>query len=231
MMGLYCRPAGPVRLGVEPCLASWEVAGHPSQVQLTAYLDALAAIAAPMAAAVKGRLAVELIVGLPDTASLTSGGRDLDNYLYPLAQRLGPNRLAAVFGRKTHGSESWLAVGPAVAEVTAPAPMVTVRITGSYVRAEWKQTLQDRLRDAQVPSAGEGAVDMDIAVTTGPGRNWANLWKPLLDSFGPVLGEDSARAFHPYDDQIISLGLHHSIAADVGHDVIIEARWHGVPAQ
>jgi hypothetical protein len=72
---------------------------------------------------------------------------------------------------------------------------------------------------------------MDIAVTTGPGRNWANLWKPMLDSFGPVLGEDPARAFHPNDDRITSLGLHHSVAAGLGHDVVIEARWHGRPEQ
>jgi hypothetical protein len=147
-MGLYRCPAGPVRLGVEPRLASWEVAGHPSQVQLTAYLDAVEAIAVPLAAGVPGRVVIELVVGLPDTACLTSGGRDLDNYLYPVAQRLGSSRLAAVFGRKTHGPSSWLAVGPAVADPTAPAAMFTTRMTGSYERTEWKQNLHGRLRDA-----------------------------------------------------------------------------------
>jgi hypothetical protein len=111
-----------------------------------------------------------------------------------------------------------------VAEMTAPAPMFTIRVTGCSVRAAWKQAFQDRLGDAQVPSAGQGPVGMDIAVTTGPCRSWAKLWKPLLGSFGPVWGEGSAQAFHPYHDRIISLGLHHSIAADVGNDVIIEVR-------
>lgn len=41
-----------------------------------------------------------------------------------------------------------------------------------------------------------GPVSMDIALTTGPNRNWANLWKPVIDSFGPVVGEDPARSFH-----------------------------------
>jgi hypothetical protein len=47
-------------------------------------------MAAPMMAAVDGPLSVELAVGLPGELPLTGGGRDLDNYLFPLAQRLGP---------------------------------------------------------------------------------------------------------------------------------------------
>jgi len=39
-------------------------------------------------------------------------------------------------------------------------------------RLTWKQALHARLRDAQVPPAGDGPVSMDIAVSTGPGRNW-----------------------------------------------------------
>lgn len=53
----------------------------------------------------------------------------------------------------------------------------------------------------------------------------ANLWKPLIDAFGPVLGEDGRRAFHPYDDRIVELGLHHRVVNDIGHDVIVDAWW------
>jgi hypothetical protein len=109
--------------------------------------------------------------------------------------------------------------------------MFTTRITGSYVRTEWKQTLHNRLRDARVPPVADGPVSMDVAVTTGPGRNWANLWKPMLDSFGPVLGEEPDHAYHTRDDRITSLGLHHSIAAGRDHDVLVEARWHSRPEQ
>jgi hypothetical protein len=42
-------------------------------------------------------------VVISDGGPLTDGGHDLDNYLFPLAQRLGPARLAATFGRKIHG--------------------------------------------------------------------------------------------------------------------------------
>jgi hypothetical protein len=74
-------------------------------------------------------------------------------------------------------------------------------------------------------AAEPGPVAMNIAVTTGPGRNWASLWKPLIDSLGPVLGEDPRRPFNPHDDRILNLGLHHHINTGIGYDVIIDAWW------
>jgi hypothetical protein len=66
---------------------------------------------------------------------------------------------------------------------------------------------------------------MTIGITTGPRRNWANIWKPLIDAFGPVLGEHPEQPFHPNDDRITSLGLHHNVNSAIGHDVIITAWW------
>lgn len=103
--------------------------------------------------------------------------------------------------------------------------MFTTRLTGSYTRPEWKYALRERLVQARVSPVPPGPVGIDIALTTGPGRNWASLWKPLLDSLGPILGERPDLLFHPYDDRIVSLGLHHDVAAGVGHDVIIAAWW------
>lgn len=77
----------------------------------------------------------------------------------------------------------------------------------------------------QATAADRGPVGMDIAVPTGPGRNWASLWKPLIDAFGPVLGEVPARPFHPHDDRIVCLGRHHNIGIGISHDVIIDAWW------
>jgi hypothetical protein len=36
--------------------------------------------------------------------------------------------------------------------------------------------------------------------------------------------------FHPRDDQIVSLGLHHSVDTGIGHDVIIAAWWNNATA-
>lgn len=221
---MYHRPAVPVPLSADPQLPSWDRAGHPSQVRLAGFLAHVDAVAAPLISPVDSPLAVELIVGLPAEASLTGGGRDLDNYLYPVAQRIGPTRIAAMFGRKTRGSSA-LGIGPARPRPAPPEPRFSTRISGSYERREWKTTLRERLRHVHDAAPATGPVEMDIAVTTAPGRNWANLWKPLIDAFGPVLGEDPDLAFHPHDDRIISLGLHHHVSTDIGHDVTVEARW------
>ena len=170
----------------------------------------------------RGRIAVELIVGFGDGVSLIDGGHDLDNYLYPVAQRLGPERVAAIFGRKIHGPSS-LAVGPAQPD-TAGLPRSSDP-DGWVICAPGVETGFPRSASVQAATIDPGPAGLKIALRTGPGRNWASLWKPLIDSFGPVLGEDPARPFHPHDDRIVSLGLHHTIDTGIAHDVIIDGWW------
>ena len=220
---VYRRPAGALRHSVKPQLASSDRAGHPSQVKLRRFLAHVDAIAAPVLATVSGRVAAELIVGFSDGVSLTDGGHDLHNYLFPVAQRLGPQRVAAIFGRKIHGPSS-LAVGPAQPDRAGATPCFSTRMAGSYERNQWKQQLHDRLA-AQAATVGPGPAGLTIALTTGPGRNWVSLWRPLIDAFGSVLGQDPTRPFHSRDDRIVSLGLHHTIEVGIAHDVIIDAWW------
>jgi hypothetical protein len=151
MTTLYCRPTHRVTLSAEPQLTSWDCAGSLGQVKLGEFLDYAQAAAAPILAAVDGPLAVELNVGLRDELPLTSGGRDLDNYLFPLAQRLGPARIAAMFGRKVHGP-SFLAVGRAQPDHVVSSPQFSTQIAGSCVRPEWKATLRERLLQSNMPS-------------------------------------------------------------------------------
>ncbi len=223
---VYRRPVGVMRQSVKPQLASWDRAGHPSQVKLARFLAHVDAIAGPVLATVASRVAVELIVGFTDSASLIDGGHDLDNYLFPVTQRLGQKRVAAIFGRKIHGPSS-LAVGPAQPYTALATPRFSTRMTGSYGRREWRQQLHDRLA-VQAATIDPGPVGLAIAVTTGAGRNWANLWKPLIDAFGPVLGEDPTRPFCPHDDRIVRLDLHHTIDTGIADDVIIHAWWASV---
>jgi hypothetical protein len=218
---LFQRPTTAMRLTVEPQLASWDAAASASQQRLGLFLTHVEAVAAPMMAGAQGRLAVELTVGLAACASLTSGGRDLDNYLYPLAKRLGAGQLAAVFGRKMHGT-SWLAVNVAQPHTPAEPPHFSTRMSAHTSAGGGRAELRDRLRRARLDPLRPGPVAMDVAMTTGPGRNWSNVWKPLIDSLGPILGEDPRRPFHPADERITRLGLHHNIDHTVGHDVIVE---------
>jgi hypothetical protein len=57
-----------------------------------------------------------------------------------------------------------------------------------------------------------------IAANFGQERH-PNLWKPLIDSLGPILGEHPSRG--PHDDRIVDLGLHHHVEPDLGHGVTI----------
>ena len=220
---VYRRPAGVMRQSVKPQLASRDRAGHPSQVKLARFLAHVDAIAGPVLATVSGRVVAELIVGFSEGVCLIDGGHDLGNYLFPVAQRLGPQRVAAIFGRKIHGPSS-LAVGPAQPDTAAAAPQFSTRMAGPDTHTQWTQNLCDRLA-AQAAPLDPGPAGLTIALTTGPGRNWASLCKPLIDAFGPVLGEDSARPFCPHDDRIVSLGLHHTIDTGIAGDVIIDAWW------
>ena len=47
--------------------------------------------------------------------------------------------------------------------------------------------------------------------------------KPLIDAFGPALGEVLLRAFQPNHDRIVRLGLQHHVTSGIGHDVTIDA--------
>jgi hypothetical protein len=207
MTTLYYRPTRRVALGVRPQLASWDIAGSPGQGKLGDFLDHAEAAAAPMMAAVDGPLAVELTVGLTGELSLTSGGRDLDDYIFALAQRLGSARIAAMFGQKVHGP-SFLAVGRAQSD----HKLVTPAVLRSGRRFLCPQRMEDhpsRTASANpARSPRSGAYRHDHQYYHWPGRNRANVWKPLIDAFGPVLGENLERPFHPNDDRITSLGLH-----------------------
>jgi len=222
MVMVYRRPAGVMRQSVKPQRASGERAGHPSQVKLGRFLAHVDVIAGPVLAAARGRVVVELIVGFSEGVSLLDGGHDLGSYLFPVAARLGPQRVAALFGRKIHGPSS-LALGPAQPGTAAAPAQFAARMTGSSERRQWKQAFHDRLA-AQAAPLAPGPAGLTIALTTGPDRNWVRLCQPLIDAFAPVLG-DPTRPFHPHDDRIVSLGLHHTIDTGIAHDVIINAWW------
>jgi hypothetical protein len=165
MAMVYRRPAGVMRQSVKPQLASQDQAGHPSQVKLARFLAHVDAIAGPVLATVHGRVAAELIVGFSDGVSLTDVGHDLGNYLFPVAQRLGPQRVAAIFGRKICGPSS-LAVGPARPDKAGATPQFSARMAGFSARKEWKQELHDRLA-VQAAIIDPGLLDSRGAPTAG----------------------------------------------------------------
>jgi hypothetical protein len=173
---------------------------------------------------VRAPFAVDPGVGVPEPAQWTPAGGTWTPNLYPLIRRLGPGHVTAAFGRKTRG-RSWLAIEPARPDPAPAAPQFTALVTGSYVRPDWKRMLHQRLVRAGITQAPAGPLALRVAIGTSPARSWTNPWKLLIDSLGPILGEHDGPPFHPYDDRIVDLSLHHHTSPGLGHDVQVGLWW------
>jgi hypothetical protein len=225
---LYQRPSASVSVDVQPELASWDKAGSAGQVRLARWLREVEVIAARTSSN-PGPIAVALDVALPPTTPLDSGGRDLDNYLLPVVQRLGPQTVTAAFATKRHQPVSTLAIEPARPAAEPPGSRHTALLHGSSEHSSWKHQLRDSLRAAGVDQVPPGPVWLTVAVATGPTRVWTNLWKPLIDSLGPILGERPANPFNTFDDRIVDVSLHHELDHGLEHDVRLRLWWGPMP--
>jgi hypothetical protein len=170
---------------------------------------------------------LELTVGLRSGLALDRGGRDLDNYLLPIARRIGAHRIDAMFGRKLHAATSTIAVGTAVQRHDLPGePQLLIRVTGSSESPAWKQQIHDASRAVCSSSWPPGPMTLCIRFGVSSRRNWSTLWKPAIDALGPVLGiQDPSQPFRPDDDRIVDLALHRTINDALGTEVEIEAWW------
>lgn len=157
---------------------------------------------------------------------LDSGGRDLDNYLYPVVRRLGADRFHAVWAQKAYGGSS-LAVD-STSRIREPRASdgwsFSGAVTGSGGQSKrWKEELTSQFPQVD---PGAGPVEIHVAFRVSKARNWSALWKPAIDSLGGILGvETLSQPFHPRDDRIVVLGLHRTIDEAMGWNVAVGAWW------
>lgn len=213
----YLRPEGEgLTLRKAPRLASWNKATDPDQVRLREYLEDTAELLAP--AVVLGPWALRLDIGLPAGRDLIDMA-DLDNYAFPLATRLRNEDLVAVWCTKRHAEISRVLAAPA-RETTGPGTTYTVRTTASASTTAYKEQVRSAVVDAaEIPA---GPVQLQLAFVVGPQRNWLTLWKPTIDALDPLLGRTREdRDWHPQDGRITDLGLHVTVDASLGHDVLL----------
>jgi hypothetical protein len=87
-------------------------------------------------------------------------------------------------------------------------------MTGSYERAAWRQSLRDQLIGAGVQPIPAGPVQLTAAITTGRAHTWSNLWKPLIDSLGPILANTrpAARTTTGLLTSVYTTMLNHALA-------------------
>lgn len=224
---LYDRPNRHViPLSTPPRLESWDAASSPSQVALRGYVDELAELAEPKLRAFSGPPALALRVGLPPDVALDSGGRDLDNYVFPVVRRLGADRFDAVWAEKAHGASS-LAVdsmSPIQAPPVSEGWSFAGAVPGSSAQSKrWKEELSSQFPQVDT---GTGPIALHVAFRVSKARNWSALWKPAIDSLGGILGvENLSQPFHPRDDRIVVLGLHRMIDEAMGWKVAVGAWW------
>lgn len=204
----YCAPRlAAVALTRQPRLASWDAAGHPAQIALSDFLDH-AELDLQEHRQAPAPWALELDVGLPASTRLLDH-HDLDNYLYPLARRLGARNVVSARARKRHRDHS-LARLDTADPATPPLDMTVnrLRTTASADTTAYKEQIHEQLKASGAePVAVDKPVSAVVGFRCGPARNWLNLWKPTLDALGPLLGE-GRRHWSPRDGAIVDLALH-----------------------
>lgn len=220
----YDLPDAPaVPLGVIPRLESWDAKTAPSQLELGEYLGHVERLVATQLAAFDGPAGIALTVGLPAGRPLTSGGGDLDNYLYPVVRHLGASRFNTAWATK-HRGDSVICVAPARA-VASPEgwKACVVTTTASAQTRAFKEQVAGAVPSA---AATDGALEVQVSYRLSMRRNWAALWKPTLDALGGVLGvPNPARPFMPNDDRIVRLGLHRTSDESLGWNIAIAICW------
>lgn len=222
-MRWYARPeANRQSLAVAPQLASWNSAHDPEQLRLRPFLDAAQELLS--GTQIQGRRALRLDVGRPTGKNLLVGA-DLDNYVFPLIDRLQDREIVSVWCTKQHDESSFLQI-EAAQEVPPPAKSIwAADPTVSYAKtALYKAEIQLALAAASELPAGP--VRLELAFLVGPGRKWWHLWKPTIDGLTPLLGLDPIGT--PRDDRITELGMHLTVDETLMHDVHIAI--HAIPA-
>jgi len=213
---------------IEPRLESWNAKSDPDQVKLQNYLDDIQRNFGTLPP--HSDLFLHMDIDVQKQNNLFHH-HDLDNYLYPLVNRIGTANFKFVSATKRVGGGSWLLIGQAkmLAEI---AEKETWRYFSydadsiSVQKASWKNQLREALKSRQNQQLNPGGVEVQLIWHCTSHRNWATLWKPTIDAMGPVLGEPFAhRPFYPNDDRIVSLGLHLNIDDMIGWSVYVGMMW------
>jgi len=213
-MRWFARPNNNAhQLRVTPRLAAYNKADYPDQVRLRAYLDDIEALLAD--SQIDRPWALRLDVGLPVGRNLLNMA-DLDNYAYPLANRLKDPGLVSVWCTKQHSDQSFVRIDAARQLRPQRTDVVVVRTPSA---TNYKERITAAVADAvQLPP---GPVRLELSFVVGPRRNWLVLWKPTIDALEPLLGRDPAgkRPWHPCDGRITELGMHLTVDPAFGSEI------------
>jgi hypothetical protein len=213
--------------GISPLLATWEAASHPSQQRMRAYLVELVDTLGPLPEQ-PAALFLHMDISVSDPMALLKH-HDLENYLTPVAARLGGSRFVLASAVKRLGGPSQLIVGEAAPSRCLPDASwsnFNWHSAGGAGTSAWKMGLRTALLDTRPVLLPAGPVEVQIAWRCAPSRAWVNLWKPTGDAMGPVLGEPQpAHPFNPADDRIVAIQLHRVPDSTMGRAIDVGLWW------
>ena len=215
----FQRPdSEPVVLRETPRLSRWNRSGDPDQVRLALATDHAERSIRERWDQLQGPAALRLDVGLHRSTPLLNRD-DLDNYLLPLADRLGRDRITTALATKRYTDRTLLRAEPAR---TRERPADAVDVTASAAtQAGFQQEIRTQLKDRDM--LPEGPLELELAFVVGPKQDWVDLWKPTIDALGPLLGETN-RQWHPRDGRIVDLALHGTVDDDADEAVTVAIR-------
>jgi hypothetical protein len=221
------RPDGAaITLRSAPRLANWNRSGDTGAARLTRALSYSDVAVDARLEACDGPVCLRFDVGLPRSARLLDE-RDLDNYLLPLTAYLGGRTsqpIVSVWGCKRYAAETTLRIEPARAR-PAPDDAVVLRAPAVGDRAAFKAGFRQRISEL-VPHEvlPDGPVTLELAFAVGQSRDWLDLWWSTVDGLGPLLGPAAEPDVPPRDGRIVDLGLHLTVAPDLGDEVVVALR-------
>jgi hypothetical protein len=215
---------------IKPQLASWDKSTHPSQIRLQTYRQPIMDELLPLLPEALP-LFLHLDVDVQQPARLLKH-YDLENYLTPLfgTKWLDASRFVLVTARKFIGGGSQLQIGiarPVTNDLrTHDWDHFAYTAHGSVQSKQWKENLRNALTATNPVLVTASAIEVQIAWTCSPKRNWVALWKPTGDCMGPILGEQNPlRPFAPNDDRIVDLKFHRTLEETSGSNVYIAFWW------
>jgi hypothetical protein len=217
-----------------PLVASWEANNYPAKIRERIYLDRLQRDLGELPRRA-GRLFLHLDIDVREPARLLRHYA-LENYLTPVANRLGHRHFCLVSAVKRVGGGSRAIVGLAEPSAGLAQPSRWGHFAGRAgsgpASKRWTAALRLALIGSRPAPLPAGPAEVHLAWRCTPSRNWVTLWKPTGDALGPVLGvPDPRNPFNPHDDRIVALGLHLTRDPSMGHEVDVGMAWRAVASE
>jgi hypothetical protein len=214
-----------IELPLAPQLESWMAKDHPDSQRLRAFVDDVLPRVRPFIQ--DGQSAFELDVQLKSPIPLTRGGRDMDNYLFPIMARLDAlrDRVVSVFGQKGRGETSRLRAGPVY---DAPPPGAGWQFAGTQASGfagsvAWRDAVSANLAPVS-QAVPPGPLELQIAFR-GMRSSWHQDWKPTIDGLGAILGLEPDGRGHADDSRVTRLALHRMRDDSLGTNTLIGIWW------